>query len=323
MNKNKNFTLIELLVIRNKHLCLSENKNNTSLRPDGRTSRLLKASSSHLHAPKAFFTRSAFTLIELLVVIAIIAILAAMLLPALSNTKEMGKKIFCANNMKQVGALHGQYTNSNDDFIVPDMQPGVLEKGGNWKGGQHVTQDYPEWFNAKVVFWQVALCKQIPGWKYTGGGVNNSYGPYHSWLHPVVKCPNGFSTGLLYWATTGSFYNIFSYSLQWGIPGKITRITQMKAPAKTVFMYEQGVYPMKDSFGFNPDTYIPGSAGVDSTSYGITKALKSTYTIIRNDAVRGRHNRTVNLLFMDGHVENIKSGVYYKTRYKYKKFYDR
>ncbi len=39
------FTLIELLVIRNKHLCLSENKNNTSLRPDGRTSRLPQANS--------------------------------------------------------------------------------------------------------------------------------------------------------------------------------------------------------------------------------------------------------------------------------------
>ena len=72
--RKDHFTLIELLVIRNKHLCLSENKNNTSLRPDGRTSRLLKASSSHLHAPKAFFTRSAFTLIELLVVIAMMAI---------------------------------------------------------------------------------------------------------------------------------------------------------------------------------------------------------------------------------------------------------
>ena len=266
-----------------------------------------------------------FTLIELLVVIAIIAILAAMLLPALSNTKEMGKKIFCANNMKQVGALHGQYTNSNDDFIVPDMQPGVLEKGGNWKGGTNVTQDYPEWFNAKVVFWQVALCKQIPGWKYTGGGVNNNYGPYHSWLHPVVKCPNGFSTGLLYSGMTGSFYNIFSYSLQHGIPDNITRITQMKMPAKTVFMYEQGASPMADDFGISAygSTYIPGSADVASTSQGIKAALNSTHAIMRNDAVRGRHNRTVNLLFMDGHVENIKSGVYYKTRYTYKKFYDR
>ncbi|MBR7140302.1 MAG: hypothetical protein IKD44_12265, partial [Lentisphaeria bacterium] len=60
MRKKRSFTLIELLVITAQQNCLFKTKNNTSLRPSGRTSRLPQANSSHLH----IFTRSAFTLIE-------------------------------------------------------------------------------------------------------------------------------------------------------------------------------------------------------------------------------------------------------------------
>lgn len=160
-----------------------------------------------------------FTLVEMLVVIAIIAVLAALLLPALAKAKESGKKITCMGNMRQIGFALTQYVGDYNDWLMPNNQNDGITSA--WM--TLVVKLYHN--NDKSRYKTLFLCPSDPA-------------PYdHIWIAGNEKLSYGYNNSAgdknMYDMTGNSKY---TYKKVQKVPGDTGMVTEVTQAHHSVFM---------------------------------------------------------------------------------------
>ena len=244
---------------------------------------------------------SAFTLIELLVVIAIIAILAALLLPALSKAKEQGKSAYCINSLRQIDIAMALYEDDNEGWLhhTPGGSP---PNHGKWymnprmQAARRVIEDP----NSSDAYWGVAYYahagKQVRLWRDPAARVVDE------WRWDYKFSPDFWLDGA--YGINGRFFSAVQRSGATGVHPR--RRNELDAPTETILVQDAGEHRLEadgaattnDALGCNPGVRQNLSEWRLSGRWGL---YYPEYEIIQEWFRHGKNNT----LWGDGHVGSI------------------